>query len=142
MNQEQAEQHCKASFIDVIAYLNERGGKPHRFEGPISGFHLGILHPIFTRNGLRVMASVEAKPDGFRWFHASFSRSNRLVSYADVLMVRRCFFAADALVLQGFPPTDEHVNNHENCLHLWSRLEGPRVVCDLRIREEWGEMGV
>ncbi len=102
-----------------------------------------FLQPIFRLGRLHVLLSVEQKPDGHLWLHASLSISRRkMPSYDQIEAVRRAVFKPDALVLQVFPPESEFFAA-EKVAHLWSRIDGPRVVPDLReVCDLTGEKGV
>lgn len=82
-------------------------------------------------SGLRVIADVEPRKEGI-WIHVSFSRRNRTPTYEDMTLIRKAFFPKDRVVAQVFPPTDEHVNVHQHCLHLWCRIDVDRWIPDLR----------
>ncbi len=94
-----------------------------------------LLNPFWHFRGLLCSASVD-KPDGDSgtWLHVSFSRVDSIPSHADLLAVRKAFFAPTVCVVQVFPPKAEYVNMHSNCLHLWQRLDA-RAVPDLRIED-------
>ena len=111
--------------------------------GPVRPrWHPCVLQPTWTfPSGLHCLASVEEKADGYPWLHVSFSRSDRIPSYQDMAFVRDRFFRPEDLVVQVFPPREEHYNHHPNCLHLWSRI-GPRPIVDLRSVEIDGQKGV
>jgi len=114
------------------------------FTGPFDFRSMGVIAPVWISEDreLRVFATVEDKPDGHAWLHVSFSRVDRTPSYEETCRVRHAFFPADAVVVQVFPPIREHVNIHENTLHLWQRLDDERLVPDLRIVESDGSVGV
>jgi hypothetical protein len=103
------------------------------------GFAPNVLQPLWvTQDGLRVLASVERKPDGRDWMHASYSRADRVPSYDDGLLVRRVLFRAEAVVVAVFPPEAEHCNDHPYCLHLWTRIDALRLIPDLRVTDHLG----
>ena len=81
--------------------------------------------------GLAVLLSVAREGDGFMWLHVSTSRQDRTPSHDDLCAVKNQFIG-DRLAVQVFPPRSEYVNYHPHTLHLWSRLDGPRLVPDLR----------
>jgi hypothetical protein len=74
---------------------------------------LGDVRIIFSDN------DQYEGPNGHRWRHVSMSCADRLPTYKEVFDVRKRLFPPNAEVLQVFPPTKEHVNNHAFCLHLW-----------------------
>jgi hypothetical protein len=56
---------------------------------------------------------------GFNWDHVSVSRRNRAPNQRELDYVFRLFFNDDETAVQYFVPRSQHVNNSENCLHLW-----------------------
>lgn len=83
------------------------------------------------RAGLRIMASVELRSDDNLWYHISFSRGDRIPSYADSAWIAR-HWLGNRWAIQCFMPEEEHVNIHPNCLHLWHSLTGDRPFPDFR----------
>lgn len=53
------------------------------------------------------------------WDHLSVSRKGRIPSQLEMDFVYRIFFAEGETAVQYFVPSNEHVNNMPNCLHLW-----------------------
>ena len=101
-----------------------------------------LLVPAWRYKGrLLILAEVEQHGDA-RWLHVSFSMPRETPSHDDVFTVRRMFFRRDSLVLQLFPPMDEYVNLHHHTLHLWERLDGERLVPDVRRTETDGRVGI
>lgn len=95
-----------------------------RIQGP-SG-HIGAW---FRRaDGLQVCVTEERHPDGVEWMHVSVARRSRLPSWEDVKVVRNLFLNPDAEAFQMLPPQAEYVNTHPYALHMWSRLDGSRVM--------------
>ena len=113
--------------------LTKRGTGSPLF-GPV------VLHPGWDRAGLHVLASVDPLNDE-RWLHVSFSRRDRIPDYEDMALIRRHFFRPESVAVQVFPPVAEHVNIHAHCLHLWERLDGPRLVPDLRRNDPAFDIG-
>lgn len=99
--------------------------------GPIIDPRVGP--PVYRYGTLQIFATVQPAADESPWYHVSYSRSDRVPDHDDTCLVRRVFFKPEALVLAVFPPTDEYVNHHQFCLHLWQRIGGARVVPDLRV---------
>lgn len=66
------------------------------------------LKPMF------VIASVSDN-----WDHISVSRQNRAPNQLELDQVFRLFFAPGETAVQFFVPTADHINVHNNCLHLW-----------------------
>lgn len=57
--------------------------------------------------------------NGEGWDHVSVSRRNRCPNWAEMEHVKRLFFEDDETACQFHVPPSDHVNFHENCLHLW-----------------------
>jgi len=76
--------------------------------------------------GLFVMASpvdraplvIIASADG-DWDHVSVSRKNRCPNWTEMEYIKRAFFQDHETAMQLHVPTDEHINAHPYCLHLW-----------------------
>jgi len=56
---------------------------------------------------------------GEGWEHVSVSRRSRTPSYEDMDKIKREFWSDDLCVMQLHVPTQDHVNCHDYCLHLW-----------------------
>ena len=56
--------------------------------------------------------------EGGKW-HLSISSPNRLPKYAEMKHARYKMLPDDCYIAQIFPPQNEFVNAHKNCLHLW-----------------------
>lgn len=112
------------------------------WHGPLQ--HPGILPVIFMRlaDQLKVLASIERKPDQRDWLHVSFSYEYKLPDYETIKEVRELFFPDNATVIQVFPPKAEHVNLSE-VLHLWQRIGDNALLPDLRVYDPgWDILGV
>jgi hypothetical protein len=57
--------------------------------------------------------------DGKLGWHLSISHPRRLPTYAEMKRARYQFLPNNVDMAQLFPPTEEFVNLHERCLHLW-----------------------
>lgn len=73
------------------------------------------------------------------WEHVSVSAQHACPSWADMCWVKNLFWSEEELVVQFHPPRSEYVNNHPNCLHLWSRADGsiplpPSILVGLKER--------
>lgn len=77
-----------------------------------------------SRQGVLVITDCTKKADGKMWLHVSFSRKDRLPTYAEMCDVKKIFIGEDKTAYQVFPPSDRHVNIHGHCLHLWHCLDG------------------
>lgn len=120
-------------LADVKPWLPDVGARKG-WVGPT--FNPAVLQPVWRYGkDLMVLMSVDRRPDG-RWLHASFSRVGKMPDYRDMRSVRRGGFRAGVVVVHVFPPEAEYVNLHTTCLHLWERLDGPRLVPDLRLFDQ------
>jgi hypothetical protein len=63
---------------------------------------------------LQIIAS-----DLLGWDHVSVSRIDRCPTWAEMEQVKRLFFRDDETAMQLHVPTDQHINVHRFCLHLW-----------------------
>ena len=114
--------------------------RPHLLErkaGRFSGPEVYLDRPTglwYTLGPLRVCVSPwdPVAPNAGRWLHASISHPLRCPSYEELLDVRRRIFRPDEVVLQVFPPSDEHFSLHPYTLHLWATFDGGRPIPDLR----------
>lgn len=103
--------------------------KQGRWEGPMVIPDTGAIAIVFTsgKRGLVAMVSASPAADGMLY---------------DMCEIRARFFRHTDAVLHVWPPVDEHVNDMATCLHLWCRLDGTRVVPDLRAVDPDGRRGV
>lgn len=70
-----------------------------------------------------VFSSVRIEDDNCCWQHVSFTRlDGKMPTYADLVFIKETFFP-DGWAIQVFPRAEEHVSDHDRCLHLWSCLE-------------------
>ena len=63
---------------------------------------------------LLVMAS-----EGMGWEHVSVSLRNRCPTWNEMCLIKRLFWTDDETVIQYHPATEQYVNQHRYCLHLW-----------------------
>ncbi|MFQ3618047.1 MAG: hypothetical protein SNJ57_13145 [Cyanobacteriota bacterium] len=78
-----------------------------------------------------VFSSVRIEDDNQCWQHVSFTRlDSKMPTYADLVFIKETFFP-DRWAIQVFPKMEEHVSDHDRCLHLWSCLEH-NVLPDFR----------
>lgn len=67
--------------------------------------------------------------DGNEWVHASIAHRDRVPSYADLKLLHAAVFDG-GWAYQVFAPPSDHVNIHENALHLFGRLDGKPSLPD------------
>lgn len=77
--------------------------------------------------GLRVIVDCEPKADGHEWIHVSYSRAKETPNHADTVRVKEAFLG-DRYAYAVFPPSENYVNIHAHCLHLWARADGAAVL--------------
>lgn len=77
--------------------------------------------------GLRIVASTDRDDDGVRWRHISVSLKDRYPSWEELKAARYQFFDDEREVIQVFPPKSAYLNLHDNCFHLWSRVDRKRL---------------
>lgn len=63
---------------------------------------------------LRVIVSADGG-----WDHVSVSRRNRPPNWTEMEFVKRLFFKEEETAMQLHVPAEDHINCHQNCLHLW-----------------------
>lgn len=73
--------------------------------------------------GLVVIQSISIELDCKVWIHTSYSRRSRIPSYNDTTFIKRQFIGNDKKAIAVYPSSDEHVNIHNYCLHLWHCLD-------------------
>ncbi|MBI9112426.1 hypothetical protein [Maridesulfovibrio ferrireducens] len=77
------------------------------------------------KSGLIVFSSVDDLQDGegneSKWVHLSCSRKDRLPTWDDLKGVKKMFLGDEKEALQVFPKTEDYVNLHPFCLHLWAQ---------------------
>jgi len=76
---------------------------------------------------LRIVGSTDHFWDT-DWRHVSVSLPERYPSWEELKEVRYRFFDEEAEVIQFLPPKSEYLNLHQNCFHLWHRLDGRRMT--------------
>lgn len=90
------------------------------FALPVHGFTNSRLEGVFSmpsrKDGrqLRIIASATGG-----WDHVSVSRFDRCPNWYELEQVKRLFFLPSETAMQLHVPPAEHINNNENCLHLW-----------------------
>jgi len=63
---------------------------------------------------LQVIAS-----DGGGWDHVSVSLPDRCPTWAEMCYVKQAFFQSKEWALQYHPASQDNINCHPYCLHLW-----------------------
>jgi len=68
------------------------------------------------RNGykLKVIASDEMK-----WDHVSVSLKNRCPNWHEMSFIKSLFFQENEVCFQLHVSHKDHINCHDNCLHMW-----------------------
>lgn len=73
----------------------------------------------YNQQKLFLVVSVDEHPNGLKWEHVSVSLKKRVPTYQEMCFVKSLCWDAEDEVIHFFPRQSEHVNIHENCLHLW-----------------------
>ena len=69
---------------------------------------------------LRVIAA-----NGGGWDHVSVSHYRRIPNWLEMQQIHRLFFKADETAMELHVPAEEHINTHNNVLHLWRPHDVP-----------------
>ncbi len=69
---------------------------------------------LIKPRGLKVIFS-----SGGGWGHVSISKRGKTPSYEEMDKIKKEFWGADDVVMQLHVGVTDHVNIHDNCLHLW-----------------------
>lgn len=90
------------------------------YKDPLAGV---FVLPSVDGMELRIVAS--ACED---WDHVSVSREDRCPDWYEMEQVKRLFFWPHETAMQLHVPPADHINNHNNCLHIWrpQHIEIPR----------------
>lgn len=65
--------------------------------------------------------------EGLGWDHVSVSTRARCPTWDEMQFVRRLFFRDDETVMQLSVPKNDHINNHQFCLHWWKPNDGREI---------------
>ena len=76
-------------------------------------------------NGLQIIVTAAEYDDGREWLHVSASRKSRIPTYDEMTRIKRDFIGEDKKAVLVLPEKKNHVNIHENCLHLFYSAENP-----------------
>lgn len=77
------------------------------------------------------------------WLHVSASSQNRMPSYGEMKRVKADFIGRERDAIEYHAKESEHINIHPNVRHLWSRMDGERLMPDMRRFEPLiGAMGI
>lgn len=79
----------------------------------------GMTGQVFVRDGSKVIITTE---DGL--LHLSISREDRLPTYDELKEARYALLPDEVHMAMIFPPKEEFVNVHSNCLHLFQLAQG------------------
>jgi len=83
---------------------------------------------IGTNNGIFIVRSVRFKfpfkviaSDGDGWEHVSVSTKVRTPTWEEMCFIKDLFWDDEDWVIQFHPASDNHINLHPHCLHLWRK---------------------
>jgi hypothetical protein len=87
------------------------------------------------RHPLRAIVTLDLMDEwqAGTWLHVSVSRSNRLPTWADLVLTREEMGYADRPFVQLLPPKSHWLNMAGFCLHLFHRVDAetvPRILWD------------
>ena len=77
------------------------------------------------------------------YMHISASCAGGFPSYAEMKLVKATFIGDETDAVEYYPRVSEHVNDHPYVRHLWSRVDGLRILPDMRQFEPaWGKLSI
>ena len=85
----------------------------------------GTVLRVVVSNGAGWHASGLPEPV---WEHVSVSLPARCPTWNEMDFIKRLFWRDDETVIQLHVPREQHVNVHQNCLHLWRPLGAEVLV--------------
>lgn len=110
-----------APWLAVESYRIQPPGRESNYGDPF-----GVFMVPFARTGvtLAVIASdgdyeAAGLPREYAWEHVSVSLKNRCPNWPEMDFIKGLFWRDDETVMQLHVPRSEHINVHNNCLHLW-----------------------
>lgn len=74
--------------------------------------------------------------NGNRWIHLSIAKRHAMPSYEDLAWAQRVFVGRDVTGYQVFAAEDKHVTIHDQCLHVWTPLDGTDRFPDFRMNRK------
>ena len=77
-------------------------------------FNVSIRSPARPVAKLAVIASSD-----MGWDHVSVSHKTRTPKWDEMEKIKRMFFKDDETAMQLHVPSEQHINLHPHCLHLW-----------------------
>lgn len=113
------------NYLDVLAAHGCRVIGEYPF-GP-AGVSIELWQQ--RRRGAIIATQADA-PDGREWLHASIAYRSGIPTYDDLKMLHHAVFGRGRWAYQVFAPLKDHVNIHENALHLWGLASGEPVLPD------------
>ena len=85
---------------------------------------------VWKHGTLGIICSEDHGIKGQVWRHVSISHQHRYPTWDEIVDIRDRLFSESAVVVQFLPPKEIYVNDHENCFHLWERLDEPLKLPD------------
>jgi hypothetical protein len=102
------------------------GWQPSGLPFPPKGWNVtrewGLGYALGHSNGLRAIIDCSQKADDRWWVHVSVSRKAWTPSHSDMCQVKRDFLG-DRYAYAVHPPSENYVNIHNHCLHLWALVD-------------------
>jgi hypothetical protein len=110
----------RTSTIHIEKYRVRTGRMASQISDGMNGaFMLDVL-------GEKIAAVVSNGRDwkesgllGIEWEHVSVSHRRRVPTWYEMQAVKELFWEDSELVIQFHVPKSDHINIHENVLHLW-----------------------
>jgi len=101
---------------------------PSGLDFPPNGWRViqerGSGYALQDNTGLRAIVDCSMKDDDRYWVHVSVSRAKAIPSHLDMVRVKEALLGTSRYAYSVFPPREEYVNIHPNCLHLWALVDG------------------
>lgn len=73
---------------------------------------------VFMKGECKILTSID---DGH--YHLSISHKSRYPAWDEIKAAREEHLPMDKTFAMYFPPSEEYVNVHPNCFHLWEVKE-------------------
>lgn len=113
-------------MVDINMLLPLTGKEPpqgwRRQEDGLASFYHGVWDN--DKKQMRVIISYAKYDDGRLWYHVSVSHRKRMITYDELVYIKRHWVGDDHKAIMVLPEKEKHVNIHPNCLHLFCCLDG------------------
>lgn len=82
-------------------------------------FANGTVARVFTKGSCGVLITQEERKNGKTRWHLSISCADRYPHWDEIKDARYSLLPLGMYFAQILPPSDQYVNIHPNCFHLW-----------------------